>query len=366
MFDSIDFLKPAWLLVAAITLVGCDNSDQTATKEPVLRPAKIFEVGQDTQSEFRNFPAEVEANADSKLAFRVSGQIISLPVKAGEDVEQGQVLAQLDPKDFKLRLDDRKARFDLAKSQFERAKSMLDKKLIAQSQYDESQANLRVAQSSLDTAQTELDYTYLRAPFSGSVAQKNAENHENIQAKQTIFTLQTSDRIDISIQVPENIFAHIKKRAQYEPTVTFASYPKRQFLVKIKEWDSVADPSTLSYKVVFSMAAPVGINILPGMTANLSADIFKVTDYQKGSFQLPIEAVFSAPDSSANKKTRYIWKLDSTSMKVYRVEVSVGEIKNGTIEVLGGVTKGDHVVAAGVHFLTEGMKVRAWNREEGL
>jgi len=114
------------------------------------------------------------------------------------------------------------------------------------------------------------------------------------------------------------------------------------------------------------MAAPVGINILPGMTANLSADIFKVTDYQKGSFQLPIEAVFSAPDSSANKKTRYIWKLDSTSMKVYRVEVSVGEIKNGTIEVLDGVTKGDHVVAAGVHFLTEGMKVRAWNREEGL
>jgi len=366
MFNSTVFLKSTWLWVTAITLMGCGNGEQVMDKEPVLRPAKIFEVGQNRQSDLRNFPAEVEANADSKLTFRVSGQIISLAVRAGEDVKQGQLLARLDPKDFKLRLDDRQARYDLASSQFERAKSMLDKKLIAQSQYDEAQANLRVSQSSLNTAQTDLDYTYLRAPFSGSVAKRTAENHENIQAKQTIFTLQTSDRIDISIQVPENIFAHIKRRAKYEPTVTFASYPERKFLVQIKEWDSVADPGTLTYKVVFSMEAPKEINILPGMTANLSADMFKVTDYQQGSFELPIEAVFSAPDSISSDKARYIWKLDTSTMLVSKAPVIVGEIKNGTIEVLSGVAEGESVVAAGVHFLTEGMKVRAWNREEGL
>ncbi len=366
MLKSMISLKFIWLVVVATAVAGCGNTDDSLPKEDGLRPAKIFDVGQNRQSDMRNFPAEVEANADSKLAFRVSGQIIALTVKAGENVKAGQLLAKLDPKDFKLRLDDRQARFDLAKSQFERAKSMLDKNLIAQSQYDEAQANLRISQSSLNTAQVDLDYTYLRAPFSGSVAQRLAENHENIQAKQTIFTLQTNDRIDISIQLPENLFAHIKKNSQYQPTISFASYPERKFLAQIKEWDTVADPGTLTYKVVFSMEAPKEINILPGMTANLSADMFQVTDYQQGSFQLPIESVFSAPDSNSSDKGRYIWTLDPGTMMVSRTQVTVGDIKNGTIEVLSGVSEGDKVVAAGVHFLTEGMKVRAWNREEGL
>lgn len=366
MFNSMIPLRLTCLVMLSAALSGCGNTDDALPTEEVVRPAKIFEVGQNRQSDLRNFPAEVEANADSKLAFRVSGQIITLTTKAGENVKKGQLLARLDPKDFKLRVDDRQARFDLAKSQFERAKTMLDKKLIAQSQYDEAQANLRVSQSSLNTARADLEYTYLRAPFAGSVAQRLAENHENIQAKQTIFTLQTSDRIDISIQLPENLFAHINRNSQYQPTVSFPSYPERKFLAQIKEWDTVAAPGTLTYKVVFSMEAPKAINILPGMTANLSADMFQVTDYQQGSFQLPIESVFSAPDSNSSDKGRYIWKLDSNTMMVSKAQVVVGDIKNGTIEVLSGVSEGDKVVAAGVHFLSEGMKVRVWNREEGL
>jgi len=366
MFKPSKTTKTSLLLLGALSLWGCTNESDTMAEDTILRPAKIFEVGQHSQSLLRNFPAKVEANADSKLAFRVSGQIIKLLVKAGENVKQGQVLARLDPKDFKLRLDDRQARFALAKSQFERAKSMLNKKLIAQSQYDEALANLRVSQSGLDTARVDLDYTYLRAPFAGSIAQRGAENHENIQAKQTIFTLQTNDRIDISIQVPERLVAHINPETQYQPTVSFASYPQKHYLAQVKEWDTVADPVTLTYQVVFSMAAPIDINILPGMSANLKADLFQITDYPQSSFQLPVEAVFSAPDASSENPARYIWKLNSASKTVTRVEVTVGEIKEGGIEVLSGVAQGDKIISAGVHFLSEGIQVRPWNREEGL
>lgn len=110
------------ILAMLFVLVGCsDNSDQASTAE-VIRPAKIFQVTDPTFSAVRSFPAEVEANADSKLAFRVSGQITELLVRPGSEVEQGQILARLDPKDFKLNLDDRQARYELARSQFERAK----------------------------------------------------------------------------------------------------------------------------------------------------------------------------------------------------------------------------------------------------
>ena len=156
------------ILAVLFALVGCsENSDQTTTPE-IIRPAKIFQVTDPTLSAVRSFPAEVEANADSKLAFRVSGQINELLVRPGSEVEQGQILARLDPKDFKLNLDDRQARYELARSQFERAKSILARKLISQAKYDEASAELKVARTSFNVAKTDLEYTYLRAPFTAA------------------------------------------------------------------------------------------------------------------------------------------------------------------------------------------------------
>lgn len=357
------------LSVAALVLfglVGCGEKTGSQPRAQIVRPAKIFQVADPASQSFRNFPAEVEANADSKLAFRVSGQIIEFPVKAGNEVKESQLLARLDPKDFKLHLDDRQARYELAKSQFERAKSLLERKLAPQSDYDEAKANLSVALSSLKVAKTDLEYTYLRAPFAGSIAKVMVEKYENIQAKQTILGLQTRDLVDVSIQMPESIVSRVKKETKYQPTVTFDSHPNKEFLVTVKEWDTQADPSTLTYKVVFSLPTPQDFNVLPGMTANIRIDLSKVTDFSLGNFLLPVGAVFAAEDAPLSSKLRHVWKVDPQSMKVSRIEVTVGEIRSQGIEVLSGIKSGDQVISAGVHFLSEGMQIRPWNREKGL
>ncbi|WP_432471527.1 efflux RND transporter periplasmic adaptor subunit [Amphritea sp. HPY] len=354
------------LLFGAVGLSGCSETPDNQPVSQVVRPAKIFQVTDPAAETFRNFPAEVEANADSKLAFRVSGQLIEFPVRPGSRVTEGQLLARLDPKDFKLSLDDRQARYTLAKSQFERAQELLKRKLLAQSGYDEAKAELNVALSSLNVAKTNLEYTYLRAPFTGSVAKVMVEQHENIQAKQTILVLQTRDQVDISVQMPESVISRINKDTKYQPTVIFDSHPDQEFLVTVKEWDTQADPSTLTYKVVFSLPTPQTFNVLPGMSANIRIDLSKVTDLSRDNFMLPVGAVFAAEDTPLSSNVRYIWKVDPQTMKVSRAEVSVGEIRQPGIEVLSGVKPGDQVVSVGVHFLTEGMQVRPWNREEGL
>lgn len=219
----------ALLLFGAVGLAGCSEKADNQPAPQVIRPAKIFQVIDPATEAFRNFPAEVEANADSKLAFRVSGQLIEFPVRPGSRVTEGQLLARLDPKDFKLSLDDRQARYALAKSQFERAQKLLKRKLLAQSGYDEAKAELNVALSSLNVAKANLEYTYLRAPFAGSVAKVMATKHENIQAKQTIMVLQTRDLVDISVQMPENIISRINKDTRYQPTVVFDSHPDQEF-----------------------------------------------------------------------------------------------------------------------------------------
>jgi RND family efflux transporter MFP subunit len=353
-------------IVLTTTLTGCGKQITEQAEKTVIHPAKIFQVKNPNAQNYRNFPAEVEANTTSKLAFRVNGQIINFPVKAGYEVKKGDLLASLDPKDFQLQLDDRQARYQLAQSQFTRAKSLLAKKLVSQAQYDEAEANLSVALSSLNSAKTNLSYTQLSAPFSGSIANVLVKKHENILAKQTILTLQSRDMIDISIQIPESIISRVKKDTTYQPTVIFDSHPTQKFLVSIKEWDTQADPSTLTYKVVFSLATPKTFNVLPGMSANIRIDLSKVTNELNHSFLLPVSAIFSPEDKNISSNSSYVWLVDSDTMKVSRKQVTLGKITDHGIEVLSGIKSGDNVVAAGVHFLTEDMQVKAWNREKGL
>ncbi|WP_077338279.1 efflux RND transporter periplasmic adaptor subunit [Pseudocolwellia agarivorans] len=355
------------LFIPVILLIsGCDNSTPAPDKEKLIRPAKIFTVVDPSEQAIRNFPGEVEANATSKLAFRVSGQVIDFPVKPGNTVEKGDVVARLDPTDFELQLDDRQARYDLAKSQFEQAKLLLARKLGSQSGFDEAKANLGVALSSLNVAKNNLEYTYLHAPFSGNISKVFIKNFDHVQAKQTIIDLQTLDIIDISIQMPENIASRVKKGSKHQPTVIFDSHPDQEFLATVKEWDTQADPSTLTYKVVFSLPTPKDFNALPGMSANIRIDLSKITHLESQALILPISAVFSPEDKPLNHPKKFVWKVDPNTMKVHSVPVEVGEVKSTGIEVLSGLSAGDQIIAAGSNFLTEGMQIRPWNREKGL
>ncbi len=357
------------LLISISTLVlltACNEKKQVTVTKDVIRPAKILQITEPNGADYRNFPAEVEANTTSKLAFRVNGQIIDFPVKAGNEVKKGDLLAALDPKDFQLRLDDRKARYQLAKSQFERAKSLLAKKLVPQSKFDQAKANLSVALSSLETAKTELTYTQLTAPFDGSIANVFVKKHETIQAKQPILTLISRDTIDISIQMPENIISRVQKNTHYKPTVIFDSHPEQEFLVSVKEWDTQANPSTLTYKVVFSLPVPKTFNVLPGMSANIRIDLSKILQTQNKHFLVPVSAVFSPEGIPVKANIGYVWLVNPKNFTVKRQQVTLGKITNQGIEVISGLKAGDKIVAAGVHYLSDGMQIKPWNREKGL
>lgn len=354
------------VLFSAIVITGCNNAETTEEKPELIRPAKLFTVEDPTKQSFRNFPAEVEANAESKLAFRVNGQIIDFPIKPGGMVKKGDIVAKLDPNDFKLQLDDRKARYDLAKSKYDQAKLLLDRKLGSKTNYDEAKANLGVALSSLNVAKSNIEYTILHAPFSGNVSKTFVEKHDHILAKQPILSLQTRDLIDISVQMPESIVSRAQKGSTHQPTVIFDSYPEKEYLATIKEFDTAANPTTLTYKVVFSLPSPKEFNAFPGMSANMRIDLSQITQMDNTKYLLPIGAVFSAEDIPLSDNKKHVWKVDPATMTVHRVEVEIGELKSNGIEILSGLTTGDQVVAAGTHFLSENMKIRAWNREKGL
>ncbi|CAM4186698.1 efflux RND transporter periplasmic adaptor subunit [Pseudoalteromonas byunsanensis] len=350
---------------ALLLLIGCQEQELENTNDVPIRPVKLITVTTNTQGDIRSFPAEVVANQGSYLAFRVNGELMEFPVLAGQEVVEGQLLAKLDPEDFLLQLEQRKAQYELASSQLARIDSLYKKSIASKSEYDQALANKQVAESALKIAQTNLQNSELRAPFSGTIAKVFVKNFENVVAKQNILRLETRDMMDVVIQVPEKLVARVDKDLDYHPTVIFDGYPDKSYKLTIKEWDTQADPATLSYKVVFTLPIPKDFNLLAGMTGHVYIDRSKITQMTSHRVTVPVSAVFSEQTKSL-KNNAYVWRYDEVSHTISKQAVQIGKMREQSIEITEGLEGGEIIVAAGVHHLHEGLEVRPWTKERGL
>ena len=106
-----------FVLAAAILLAGCGQKKETTTT--TARPVKTTIV--ESRSIIRkDFSGIVEAVEYVKLAFRVNGQIIQLPVIEGQKVKKGQLIAAIDPRDIALQYAATKSAYETASAQVER------------------------------------------------------------------------------------------------------------------------------------------------------------------------------------------------------------------------------------------------------
>ncbi|HET8816867.1 MAG TPA: efflux RND transporter periplasmic adaptor subunit [Pseudidiomarina sp.] len=348
-----------------LLLVGCSDGAPASAVEPVTQPVKLHTVTTGDGQRLREFPAVVEAAQVAQLAFRVGGEIQAFPARAGTEVTRGDLIAKLDPTDYQLVVDQAQARYDLALAQYQRTENLVQQGVISQQQFDEVKANLEVSRANLETAKANLNYTELRAPFSGVIAHVFVENFETVQPQRQIATLQMSDAIDISIRVPERLFARVQRNSDYQPDVIFAAAPEQAYSATLKEFDTTADPATNTYKVVFTLPSPAEFNVLPGMSATLRVDMDAVSQQLVDALLVPTTALFS-PSHVAQAQGYFVWVFDEQSGTVNRRAVETGAVTNEGVEITAGLAAGEQVVIAGVYQLQDGQKVRPWIRERGL
>ena len=353
-----------------VSLTACSRPEPPPPPE-VARPAKIFTVVGPDELMMRSFPGEVQASDEANLAFRVSGKLVEFPANRGIEVQQSDLLARLDPSDYQAEVNQAQAQYDLAVAQFDRVAELVERKLVSQAEYDQRLALKKVRKSDLTRATNNLDYTQLFAPFDGVVARRLSENFESVAAGQVVLILQTGKMVDVIVDLPESIVARVERvRAMRDPKpvqVRFGSTSDRTYTAHYKEHETNADPATLTFKVTFSLPAPDDLNVLPGMSATVIADLSGLFSKEMtGVTLVPIEAVFSAEDEPLDADRRQVWVVDPDSMRTSRRDVKVGPLTGQNIAILEGLDPGELIVAAGVNAVQEGMWVRPMKRERGL
>lgn len=355
-------LKWNFLMIVALGLLGCEKEEPVVVEE-LPRPVKAYVIGGDEVSEVRRLPARVYASQRAEVSFRVPGLIVELPVKEGDEVEEGQLLAQLDQKDYRTTVNDRKAKFDEAKANYDRGKELVKDGFISKMDFDRLESNFKTTRANLEQARLDLSYTSLKAPFDGQVAKRYVQKNEEVRKKQPIFAMQYTRQLDIKFDLPETLVLRIRQEAGEEKVrdmekpfafVRFADGGKN-YPMQYKEIATRADQQTRTFEATFIMDTPADLTVLPGMTAQVDLDLVAIFGAADFEVTVPNTAVFADPDGGRDK---LVWVIDLDTMTVHKRVVETGRLINNRILIESGLKAGDSVVTAGVHHLGEGEQVR--------
>lgn len=121
-------------------------------------------------SSTREFPFISKPLRTSVLSFRVSGPVDRFDVYAGNSYRAGELIAEIDPRDFRLRYANAEAAYRQAHADYERIAALYEKDNLPASSYETARAAWVAAETARDAAANALEDTRLRAPFDGYVA----------------------------------------------------------------------------------------------------------------------------------------------------------------------------------------------------
>ncbi|MEE9271869.1 MAG: efflux RND transporter periplasmic adaptor subunit [Robiginitomaculum sp.] len=346
------------LLILSLIFTGC-KQPETVVSEPKVRPAKLVTVSIASTSRSLSFPAVIEAENSSELTFQVSGQITTLTVLEGDDVKKGQVIARVEQRDFQNSLAQAQAQYDNAETEYQRAKRLADQDAISRSVLETRKTNREVARAALDTAQKTSSDTVLRAPFSGFISKVFVKRYQNIQAKEPIANLQSTEVVAV-MNAPADIVARTPQLDPTDTHVILDAAPYMSLPAVFKEASGQADPATQTYEISFKFSRPENLFVLPGMTATLNTNFQfnELSDIVPSGIAVPVSAVI------AEGEALYVWRVNPETMEISKAHVVTGHgMSQRNVIVTDGLNSGDLIVAAGGSFMHEGMKVRAWQNK---
>lgn len=350
-------------LAASLLLGACSKP---APQEAPVRAVKVLTVGAQSMQASAEFAGEVRAQVESRLGFRVAGQLVQRRVNLGDTVKAGQVLAELDARDYQLATEAARAQQaaalsnrDLAAADFKRFKELKDQNFISGAEFERRSSVLKSAQAQLDQAQAQLSaqgnqasYTRLVADAAGVVTGVEAEPGQVLAAGTPVLRLARDGARDAVFSVPEDKVAALKVGGKAEVRVWGSGLVLPG---TVREVAASADPVTRTFvvKVALAGAAPAlgsTVTVLPQAFDRGNVPVIK----------LPTTAL--RQEGGATQ----VWVLEPASMAVKTQAVQVLTADGNEVVVSGGLALGQQVVSSGVHALSPGQVVTLYKEKVPL
>jgi len=371
-------------VLLVVTLVGLvafrlvsNAGKKELRKERIISVTTMMPVRKDLDVRL-SYTADIQPYQLVNIFSRVDGYIAKIHVDRGDFVKAGQLLVEIDHTDYVHAVNRAKANLAAARANvlsqeativnaklnLERQRSLVKDQYVAQQDVDNAQAayDVSVAQAvslraqvhqmevALQQAETNLSYSYIRAPFEGSISIRNLDAGAFVSGStgststlsRGILVLQDITTLRVMLDVVEKDVPLVQIGQPAE--LTADAYPGRIFRGKVTRVVQALDRNTRTMTVEVDIPNPDR-----ALKGGMFARVELLVGVHANALQIPIDAV------TRLESDQYVYVVEEG--KARRVPVVLGIQSNGLIEITKGLTGTEPVIVSGKDLVTDGIKV---------
>jgi RND family efflux transporter MFP subunit len=330
-------------LAAASLLSGCKTGNNSENRTAVKNVKTISPVVMSDVTT-RTFPGVVKAASVINVGFKTAGQISRIAVREGVFVREGDIIAELDKKDYLLQLEGTQIQYNQLKTEVERLETLFNRNSLPANDYEKAKAGLEALGVMLQAHTNTVENTVLKSPVSGYVQSVNFARSEMVNAGMTVVTLIDVSSVSIETELPASLFLRFDDFIGYSCRTNLSD--GEDIPLSFIGINRKSNSSQL-HKMIFSPKSS-NSRLAPGMNVEVIIRIAEKTP--ENAYTLPFKTVFSENGKS------YVWVIQSGVVK--KREVQTGGIsQTGDLIILSGVSDGDEIVESGLRTLQDNDRV---------
>jgi RND family efflux transporter MFP subunit len=331
------------MLASGTVAAGCNSVAKDEPTQPTPVSTAVATTGPAAPSIRTN---GLLANKDEiRLAFKVGGVIKRLAAVEGEQVRQGQKLAEIEQAEVNAQVEQARQAAEKAARDVARGERLFADKVISLEQLQDLRTQAAVADAALNSARFNWNYAAIVAPRDGTVLRRLAEERELVAPGAPVLVLGAQDRGFVVragladreiLQVQLGDTVHVRLDALPEATLDG----------KVTEIASAADRASGMFDV--EVAVESALPLKSGLVAKLT--IVPSSARASSRVYVPIGAIVEGDGRNAR-----LFVLDKDHAR--RRDVEVAFIEGATVALAGGVEPGEHVITDGAQYLEDGDRV---------
>ncbi len=362
---KIDARRACFFLFLILFCLSCSEKKQEQTVPVTVIVSRVNRV-----HDFQTVAATgsiVSPDSPSSASFLLPGRVVHAGPREGEYVKKGQLLASIDPVDYRLAVNAAQAQSGQAKVALQRAedeygrmKFLYDSKSLAPNDFQKFKAAFEAAGRQMEQARVgeeisrkRLSDTVLHAPVSGFVTKRLIEPGEMASAGRPAFEIARLDPVEVSVGVPETD-VHLVKTGQ-KAAVTVPALPGQIFSGVVRVINVAADPGTRTYMTRIAVPNPDHVLKL-GMVA--AARI-------RSDNKIQLTTITGDAVIRDSRGVTSVFVYYPKEKRVYAKRVETGVVYNRNVEVRSGLTGDELIVIGGQDRLRDGTPVTATNPVTG-
>ncbi len=364
------------IIISALLLTACGNSDQLTTKKKELetlkadaktiadkiktlealiakldtnvKKEKTSEVSTMalTSSIFKTYieiQGRVDADENVSLAPQMPGMITRINVKVGDEVSKGSVLAETDASATLQQISDLQTNLELAKQVFQKQQNLWNQKIGTEVQYLQSKATKESLEKKMVLLQEQVRMTKIISPISGTVDAVNIKLGQQVAPGMSAINVVN--------------FAHLKVKADVAETYSTRVKTGNEVLIYFPDInDSVQSKVNYASRAINVLTRTFGVEILLANNKNYHPNMvakIKINDYQSAKPELILPIKYIQKGATEN----YVLILEN-GIAVKKI-VSINREYNGYAQITEGLKEGDMIITEGYDIINEGDKIIA-------